>query len=344
MGDMVCTTPLFRAVKKHIPNVRLIVLGNAINESLLFGSSDVDRYVVYDEKKLRSVIEKLHSEKIDVAILSVPNPRGLATLALSRARIIIAPVVVGGWSPYETKAYKILRLFVKTAEHCMGSYAPREYLKLLEPLKIKESDTQKHLAVQVSAKNKAVNFLKKLQDARPLVIVAPSVGNKIRRWPGERFARVINHLRNKYDATVLIVGGSQDVLEVNEVLAHLQSDEKIMNLSGMLSLEELKAYISECDMFISVDSGPLYIAEALHIPTVDIVGPVDPKEHPPQGGLSRLVLPPKPYTPAIHILNTSWIDIEEAKRQTDVITVEAVVSAIDNLFATMTFKETKKLK
>ena len=34
-------------------------------------------------------------------------------------------------------------------------------------------------------------------------------------------------------------------------------------------------------LFISVDTGPIYIAEAFNVPTVDIVGPVDENVQPP---------------------------------------------------------------
>jgi len=45
----------------------------------------------------------------------------------------------------ETKSYKILRKLVLSRSHRIGSYAGREYLKLLEPIDIFTEDTKKYL-------------------------------------------------------------------------------------------------------------------------------------------------------------------------------------------------------
>ncbi len=42
LGDMVCTTPMFRAIKLAHPEWRLIVVGNLINKNLLSYNNDID--------------------------------------------------------------------------------------------------------------------------------------------------------------------------------------------------------------------------------------------------------------------------------------------------------------
>lgn len=36
------------------------------------------------------------------------------------------------------------------------------------------------------------------------------------------------------------------------------------------------------NLYIAADTGPIYIAHALKVPLVDIIGPVDPREQPPK--------------------------------------------------------------
>src|SRR3989338_9471272 len=47
LGDMVCTTPMFRAAKEKYPEVKVFAIGNEINREVLEGNPDVDEYIVW---------------------------------------------------------------------------------------------------------------------------------------------------------------------------------------------------------------------------------------------------------------------------------------------------------
>ena len=67
----------------------------------------------------------------------------------------------------------------------------------------------------------------------------------------------------------------------------------ILNLAGKTSLRELISLISECDVFVTNDSGPLHISYAVGTPMVAIFGSTDPElTGPPSGtiGNSNLVV------------------------------------------------------
>ena len=49
-----------------------------------------------------------------------------------------------------------------------------------------------------------------------------------------------------------------------------------LNVAGQTSLGGLAALIRELDLFISNDTGPAHIANAVDTPSVTIFGPVDP--------------------------------------------------------------------
>ena len=59
------------------------------------------------------------------------------------------------------------------------------------------------------------------------------------------------------------------------------NESAFINLAGQLTLEELPYLIKRFDLFISADVGPLYFANALDIPVVDIEGPGDVLAQPP---------------------------------------------------------------
>jgi ADP-heptose:LPS heptosyltransferase len=50
-----------------------------------------------------------------------------------------------------------------------------------------------------------------------------------------------------------------------------------LNVAGKTSLGGLAALISELDLFISNDTGPAHIANAVDTPSITLFGPVDPR-------------------------------------------------------------------
>jgi ADP-heptose:LPS heptosyltransferase len=332
LGDMVCTTPMFRAVKEKYPNCKVFVGGNSINKEVLSGNSDVDGYII-----LKNIfwddLRNIKKENFDFACITGPNFLNLAMLYLSGISLICAPAIENGWSSYETKSYKILRFLVKTKSHRMGYYAPREYLKLLEPINIYSEDTKKHLSFSEEAVERVEKFFieKGIKKKDFVVGISPSAGNKIKKWPEERFSRIADYLYNEYNAKVVIIGGPKDREEVKTMISYIDLNTKIINALGLLNIDELKALISKMNMFISVDTGPIYIAEAFDVPTIDIVGPMDEREQPPIGPIHRAILSPNRREAQLHIMNARSYDYKEARRQIHEISIEMVIEKVNEL-------------
>lgn len=333
LGDMVCTTPLFRALKNNNPNLTVGVMGNGINQKLLASHPNVDRYLVLT-KSFSANLKTIKRFAPDYIALTSPSLSNLAVAYLSGAQVV-APKIEGGISPYETKSYRLALNLVTAIPHRMGNYAPSEYLKLLEPLGIQTTDTTKTLTYSAEAKDKVANYLlnnhfNPSQDF--IVIISPSAGNKIKNWGGERFAAIANHLMATYNAKVIIIGGAVDKEEITAMTASLSPSPNWINTFDQWSLDELKALISFGHLFISVDTGPVYIAEAFKVPTIDIVGGMDEREQPPRGEFHQVVVAHR-EAPAIHIMNARTYNESEARRQTNDITVEMVRASIDEMMA-----------
>ncbi len=334
LGDMVCTTPMFRSVKERYPDAHLIVVGREINKEVLLGNPHIDEYVVHPKTNadLRAL---LHEKRPDYLLLTSPNPSALLMGLLARVRHIVTPQIMDGVSPYATKTYRLLSLFAKRVPHHMGSYAPREYLRLLEPLGITTDDTRKEVYVAPEAVARTAQLFKEAGYNRErdlLIGISPGAGNKIKVWGADRFARVAESLQKSHGAKIIVFGGKADREEARLMINALADRGSVLNLVEKLSLEELKAAISFLNVFIAVDTGPIYIAEAFGIPTVDIVGPMDEREQPPRGPRHRVVVAPR-TSPALHIMSASVYDREEARRQTEAITTDMVLKEAEALLS-----------
>ena len=87
IGDMVCTTPLFRAIKRHNPDSRLIVLGSPKNQLMMAGSHDIDRYISLDISFFH-LIRELRKENIDIGILVNQSALDFSLLFLADVKSI----------------------------------------------------------------------------------------------------------------------------------------------------------------------------------------------------------------------------------------------------------------
>ncbi len=334
LGDIVCTTPLFSELKKCYPNARLVVMGNAINKQVLADHPSVDSYVVMS-RRLFENLNIIRRQRFDFACTITPNFRNLAALFLAGIPIIAAPRVVDGWSPYQTKPYTMILPLVASVPHHFGSYAPREYLRLLEPVHVYTSNTKKTLKYSREADETAEKILRsnRLKKTDFVVVMSPVVANRIKQWPLDRFARLTEYLVKYRGATVFLIGTKAEVPVVEEMFSQVKNKSNICSIAGELTIDELKAFISKASLFISVDTGPVYIAEALEVPTVDILGPMAEGEQPPRGEFHAIVKPEGEYDPQLHIMNARTYDKDEALRQVNAITVEQVIAVCDEIIS-----------
>ncbi|MBT4208237.1 glycosyltransferase family 9 protein [Candidatus Woesearchaeota archaeon] len=331
LGDVVCTTPVLSAIRTHLPNAHITVLGDAkLHKQLLANSNLVDSYIDIKEK---GVLKKIKRVNADAALITGPSFIPTALLYISGIPFVVAPKVAGGISPAETRPYNILKKFITTFPYQIGKYAPRERLKCLELLSIVSSDTKKILGFSEEAGKKISQFFieNNIDTEKDFVVgVSPSVGNEIKKWPEERFAEVADYLIEKYQAKIVLFGGVDDKEEIQEVIRNIKNPESVVNTQGRFSIDELKACISKLKLFVSVDTGPIYIAEAFNVPTIDIVGPMDEREQPPIGERHRVVVPNRDK-PALHILTARLYDRKEARRQAENITSDMVITEINTL-------------
>ncbi len=331
LGDMVCTTPVFRAIKHAYPVATLSVAGFASNRAVLEGNVYVDEYLDLDEISVR----KLKGMNLDTAILLNPNREVLAKLLLARIRNVITPRIEGGFSPFATKLYRLLALFATETVHRFNHYAPREYLRALEPLGIFERDVSKELFFTKEAEKTIGKFFVEmgLGTEKKIVGFIPSAGNKIKEWGAENFAALIDRISQVYDVSIVLLGGPADKELVEKTWDLIKNKKRVINPEIIFTVDELKALVSRLSLLIGVDTGPIYIAEAFGVPTVDIVGPMNEFEQPPMGDKHKSVYIKDRAGSAIHIMNARIYNVLEARRQVEEITPEMVFKVVETILS-----------
>ncbi|GLI32637.1 lipopolysaccharide heptosyltransferase I [Desulforhabdus amnigena] len=124
-----------------------------------------------------------------------------------------------------------------------------------------------------------------LMDSLPedYIVLAPSAGTRVKRWPPERFGELAARL----PFTSVIVAGKADVPLAERVLA--ASAGKAISLAGKTSMKELLAVIQKAKFVVSNDTGPMHIAAALEVPVFAIFGPTNPLRTGPYGAIHTII-------------------------------------------------------
>jgi heptosyltransferase-2 len=99
-----------------------------------------------------------------------------------------------------------------------------------------------------------------------------------KRWYPKEFAKVASDLSSKYDIVIFGGPGETDIAGDIEQALIDSGVTNYKNLAGNTTITELIDQISNLDLFITGDSGPMHIAAAFQVPTVAIFGPTKDKE------------------------------------------------------------------
>jgi len=99
-----------------------------------------------------------------------------------------------------------------------------------------------------------------------------------KRWYPQEFAKVATELSNQYNIVIFGGAGEKDIALDIEMSLIEQGVRNYQNLVGKTTISELIGHISNLDLFITGDSGPMHIAAAFQVPTVAIFGPTKDNE------------------------------------------------------------------
>ncbi len=114
---------------------------------------------------------------------------------------------------------------------------------------------------------------------KPILGINPGASyGSAKRWYPQEFAKVACELSGQYD--IIIFGGPSEVdiaMDIEKSLLERRV-KNFKNIAGKTAISELINYISNLDLFITGDSGPMHVAAAFQIPTVAIFGPTKDDE------------------------------------------------------------------
>jgi ADP-heptose:LPS heptosyltransferase len=333
IGDVMCTTPVFRELRACYPQAHITAMVLPLTSGILENNPYVDEIIAYDssviEKNLRETllfIKFLWSHQFEWSFIFSPNFRNIAytCFAFIPNRVCIR-------TPYCSRITKAV-YWSQTAilDYNSRTSAMKAYLETLQFIGISEYAMTKEIYIDPDDTLLVENFLENHQigSEDPVIALHPFAGVQMKEWGKEKFVALADRLVERYHARILLVGASQDCEKAQELVN--RAKYPLINTCGMFTLSQLPALLKKCHTLISVDTGPLYIANALGVPVVNIAGPCDLHTQSPDG-IYEIVQKPLECVPCSFIMNAPKVCKRGDRKCLKIVTVDDVLEAFDRL-------------
>ncbi|WP_308167199.1 MULTISPECIES: lipopolysaccharide core heptosyltransferase RfaQ [Symbiopectobacterium] len=277
-GDMLLTTPLISTLKARYPEAAIDVLLYEDTIPILSKHPDIHRLYGL-KRKTAGAMEKVSD------FLAMRN-----TLKRNRYDLIvnladqwpIALLIKSLNCPYSLSIQRggarqsLWRACFTRCLEPTGQHIVEQNFSLLAPLDVPEEDRTRPLSLYYGPEDTDRVFaLVPELAATPYVVIQPTARQYFKCWDNDKFAQVIDHLKQQGLEVVLTCGpGADDLAVVNEI-STLCEHKPNLSLAGKTHFLELAALIDNAVLYIGVDSAPMHMAAAPATPTVCLFGPTD---------------------------------------------------------------------
>lgn len=282
IGDVALSTPAIKALREAYPNSYIAFMVRPYAREVVEGNPYLDEVILYDKDGIHKgffstllFALRMRKKKFDTAVILHPT---------NRAHIIAFAAGIPARIGLDRKLPFLLTRKIKD-EKFLGQKHEMEYtLDILKSIGVEARDKNLYVPVRESDKASIESKLSQagVKNSDLLLAVHPGASCPSKRWPLDRFASLIDRLKDNYDVGIIVVSGPEERTQIQELKKALESS--IIDFSGRTSVGELAALLKRCSLFISNDSGPVHIATAVGTPSVVIFGRKQPGLSPKRWG------------------------------------------------------------
>lgn len=250
IGDFILTLPVFAALRSHLPNAKLHVLGYNHVAQLALAGGLVDEVRPIESRALAGFFAR----------------NGSLTPELQEYFAGFAVIVSYLYDPDEFFQSNVARC--SKAQFIAGPHRPDDTTKihasdvLLKPLE--------RLAIFGADPHPRLSLPPRVSSLTPRLAFHPGSGSERKNWPEANWAALLKHLTERTDANVLLVGGEAEGNRLERLAATLPASR--VEMARNLPLTELAGQLSICTGFVGHDSGITHLAGALGLPGLVLWG------------------------------------------------------------------------
>jgi ADP-heptose:LPS heptosyltransferase len=280
LGDLLCATPAFRALRSRFPDAEVTLIGLPWARDFVERLPSLDRLVLspgfatlpevpFEPERTAAFFAACRAEGYDLAIQLQGSGRTTNELAAALgARCSIGfGTADDPWmtatEPWIEEENEILRC-----------------LRLMTLVGADVSDPALELPISEEELARGGLLLAGLESTgTPIVAMHAGAKDPRRRWPVERFAQVGDELIRRFGARIVLTGGPEDRSLAEEIQASMRGSS--LDLTGKTDLGTFAAVLRRVDLLVSNDTGASHLAVATRTPSVVLFGFARPERWAP---------------------------------------------------------------
>lgn len=276
LGDFVCATPAFRALKAALPDAEAVLIGLPFVAPLATRLASFDRFLpfpgapgiaeqLFEARKFTAFLTRVQEERFDLVVQMHGSGVFSNPIALMFGGRVTAGFVRPGDPPGRLDA---------AMPYPAGLHEVRKNLALMSFLGAPCRGEELDYPLRPADHSQAKRLLRACHG--PLIGVHSAAEARTKRWDPTRFALAASRLAAQTGGTVVLLGaGNND--EEHSLIGNLGS-APFLDLRGKTSLASLGGVIARLSVLLTNDSGPAHIAYALKVPSVTVFGSTLPSE------------------------------------------------------------------
>jgi len=310
VGDIVHALPVLPRLRRLWPDARITWMATPGCAGLVQNHPLVDEVILFQRKRLArgwynpfalldlaGMVHELRLRRFDLVI----DLQGLLRSA-SVAMASGAPRRVGF-----SNAREGAPLFYTDLVDCSMEldHAVERYLKVTAALGCADGIIEFPFAVDEDDRR----FIRELiPPGTRYAVLAPGTNWATKRWPVERFAALVEPLRERFGLETVVAGAAADRPLTARISARF-------DLTGKTTLRQAVALLERAELVVANDTGPMHIAAALGRPLVAPYGPTGVRRTGPFGRFDSVVRLDLPCSPCYsrtcsHHSCMEWLQIE----------------------------------
>lgn len=244
IGDIVLTSPVVRCVKQQVPNVELHYVTKKSFKAIVENDPYIDK-IHYLEDDLGLTIKALQQEHFDYVIDLHKNLRTLRLKwALGRKSYSFDKLNIQKWLLVNLKLKRMPPVHIVD-----------RYMDTVAPLGVKNDGMGLHYVIPEDAK---IDFAPLGCKHKRYICFAIGGQHATKKLPNQKIVDICNQQK----LPVVLIGGKEDADNGAYIAASTQNNE-VVNLCGMLSLNQSAWALQQSEYVISHDTGMMHIAAAL---------------------------------------------------------------------------------
>lgn len=294
LGDMLCTTPLFSALRDNFPHAHITVIAGEKNHRVVDNHPAIDEVIIFQKLDFLSApseflqfYKKIREREYDLGVVPATISTSVTSDLICRltgAKYRLGPGKLNGEI---NPGNFLLNMPVELDWRGKHNHQIERNLAILRTVGLVINQHPISIGITQAAEDFAQNYLTAIvRDSDRIAGFHPGAGKQMNLWDAENFAQVADYLAAEHKFKLFISWGPDDEEVINKMTSAMKQPFVICNNQ---TIQQFTAVIKQMSLFLTNDTGIMHLAAATGIPVLSLFGPTDPRQWAPQGKHQRYI-------------------------------------------------------